>query len=241
LLGLLDGPFAPPRTEAPLPTPSAEKETVILLHGMGRSRVSLWLLDLRLRQAGYVTHNFPYAPHSRSLDDLSKLLHDFVKKNVDTKSYHLVGHSLGNIIIRNGFNHDGYPPGLGRIVMLAPPNQPAALAQALKDNPLYKLFAGDSGQKLSSKAFYKKLAIPTVEFGVIAGDRGQSLTFSEPNDGIITVASTKLKGMKDWIVLHHSHTFIMNSRDTVTLCINFLKHGRFKSAGSPQRDGRLRR
>ena len=88
---------------------------------------------------------------------------------------------------------------------------------------------GDSGQKLSSEAFYKSLPVPKVEFGVIAGDRGQRLTFKEPNDGIVTVASTKLPEMKDWILLHHTHTFMMNSRDTAECCVRFLQSGRFSA------------
>ena len=44
------------------------------------------------------------------------------------------------------------------------------------------MFTGDSGQKLSEEEFYRNLPVPTVPFGVIAGDKGQRLTFNEPND-----------------------------------------------------------
>jgi len=205
----------------------AVPETVVLLHGMGRTRLSLWVLEKRLQRAGFRTLNFPYSARNETLDELSDALHAFVEKNVQTPRYHFVAHSLGNIIIRNGFKKP-YRAGLGRIVMLAPPNHPADLAKRLKDNPVYEWVHSDSGQKLASPEFYRDLPAPPVEFGVIAGDRGQQLTFDEPNDGIVTVAGTKLEGMKDWLLLHHTHTFMMNSRDTAEQCVHFLKHGMFR-------------
>jgi triacylglycerol lipase len=112
--------------------------------------------------------------------------------------------------------------------MLAPPNQPAHLAKLLTKNLIYRWFTGDSGQKLSEEEFYRDLPAPTVPFGVIAGDKGQSLTFSEPNDAVVTVESTKLEGMADWLLLHHGHTFIMNCKDTFEYCQHFIERGRFK-------------
>jgi hypothetical protein len=211
----------PPAASAP------EPETVVLLHGMGRTRVSLLVLEKRLQRAGYRTLNFPYSARDGSLDQLSDSLRQYVADNVKTKRYHFIAHSLGNIIIRNGFR-EPYRPGLSRIVMLAPPNHPADLAQRLKDNPVYQWLNSDSGQKLASSEFYRDLPAPTVEFGMIAGDKGQRITFDEPNDGIVTVEGTKLDGMKDWLLLHHTHTFMMNSEDTARQCIHFLEHGCFQ-------------
>ncbi|MBI2423919.1 MAG: alpha/beta hydrolase [Candidatus Hydrogenedentes bacterium] len=201
-------------------------ETVVLLHGMGRSRASLWPLAKRLRMAGYETINFPYVPRSHSVREVSGKLHTFVEERVQTATYHFVGHSLGNIVVRDGF-HRPYRAGLGRIVMLAPPNHPPALADRLQGNPLYRLVNGKCGQELASPAFYETLPTPTAPFGVIAGDRGQRITFDEPSDGIVAVESTRLEGMTDWILVHRSHTFIMNGAATAELCVRFLRTGSF--------------
>lgn len=182
-----------------------------------------------MRTAGYKTLNFPYVPRNHSVRELSGQLHTFIEEKVTTTTYHLVGHSLGNIIVRDGFNRP-YRAGLGRIVMLAPPNHPPALADRLQGNPLYRLINGSAGQNLASSAFYATLPVPTVPFGVIAGDRGQRLTFDEPNDGIVTVEGTRLEGMADWIVVHKAHTFIMNGDETAELCVRFLRTGSFKTA-----------
>ena len=186
----------------------------------------MFVLGRRFKAAGYQTANFPYRQVNNSLEDISGELIAYIGKKVKTPRYHLIGHSLGNVIIRDAFRKE-YPPGLERIVMLAPPNRPAELAKRFKKNLLYRWITGDSGQKLSGKEFYRNLPVPEVEFGVIAGDKGQKLTFSEPNDGLVTVEGTKLEGMKDFLVLHHAHTFIMNCKDTFLHCKSFIEKGNF--------------
>ena len=204
-------------------------ETIVLVHGQGRTRLSMVVLGKRFRSVGYQTLNFPYNQAIDSLDEISDQLIEFIAKKAKTTNYHLIGHSLGNVIIRNAFRKK-FPDGLGKIVMLAPPNQPAHLAKLLKKNPVYRIFTGDSGQKLSEEEFYRNLPVPTVPFGVIAGDKGQRLTFNEPNDAVVTVESTKLYGMTDWIILDHGHTFIMDSKDTFEQCQHFLEQGSFNQS-----------
>jgi triacylglycerol lipase len=219
---------------------SNEAEAVVLLHGMGRSWLSMALLGHRLKRMGYETRLFGYSPRKATLDELSRDLREFIEDRVAAPVYHLVGHSLGNIIIRNGFR-GSYRPELRRIVMLAPPNGPASLASSLRENRLYRWWTGDSGQKLADIEFYRALPVPSVEFGVIAGDRGHGVGFDEPNDGVVRVANTKLAGMKDWTVVHHTHTLIMLAQDTAELCARFLEQGEFgqvseempSQAGSP--------
>jgi hypothetical protein len=207
----------------------APVEAVVLLHGMGRSWLSMALLGHRLARDGYEVHLFGYSPRAASLDDLTHRLQRTIREKVEAHTYHLIGHSLGNIIVRNGFAAE-YREGLGRIVMLAPPNGPAALASRLRHSRLYRWWTGDSGQKLADEVFYLGLPVPTVPFGVIAGDKGHRLTFDEPNDGVVRVANTRLAGMADWVVVHHTHTFIMLASDTHALCLRFLRDGRFRDA-----------
>ncbi len=112
-----------PRSEAAV---KVDREVVVLVHGMGRTRASMLVLSKRLKDAGYQTENFPYNQASSSLNEISSRLIEFIRENEKISRYHLIGHSLGNVIIRDAFKK-GYPPGLGRIVMLGPPNRPAHL------------------------------------------------------------------------------------------------------------------
>lgn len=204
-----------------------ERETVVLLHGMGRTRASMAILAQRFKKAGYETLNFPYTQKGTPLDDLSASLAAYIEGHVRTPRYHLVAHSLGNIVIRNALRKS-LKPGLGRIVMLAPPNNAVPLAKRLKDNGLYRWITHDSGQKLSEEAFYEGLPVPTVEFGIIAGDRGNNLTSKGPNDGILDVELTKLPGMKDFVTVHHTHSLIMNAKDTFVYAKRFIETGAFE-------------
>lgn len=209
----------------------ATGETVVLLHGMGRSRLSMSRLGRRLKKQGYQVKNFPYTQIGSSMDELSAKLKRFIEEEVETPHYHLVAHSLGNIIIRNGFRDVSTHPfreGLGRIVMLAPPNRPATMATGLKRFWPYQWIMGESGQKLGDAKFYETLPVPDVEFGVIGGDKGLP-HLKGANDGIVVLESTKLDGMSDWVVVHRSHTFIMNSKETLALTLEFLREGRFKN------------
>ena len=196
---------------------------------MGRSWISMTLLSHRLKRRGYQTHLFGYHPRRPTLDELSRALRSFVDKRVRARVYHFIGHSLGNVIVRHGFR-EGFRPGLGRIVMLAPPNRPARLAGSFRENRLFRFWTGDAGQKLADDEFYRTLPVPPVEFGVIAGDRGHHIGFDEPNDGVVSVEGAKLEGMSDFIVLHHTHTLIMMASDTADLCQRFLETGTFSQA-----------
>lgn len=194
--------------------------TAFLLHGMGRSRVSMLVLALRLRRAGWRPVLFPYNAAAQTLEQATAALLESAARE-GGGAYDLVGHSLGCVIIRNGFKA-GYPPGLGRVVLLAPPNSPAALAAALQGFAPYRWLTGDCGRKLADPAFYASLPAPDVEFSVIAGDRGTGLLRPEPNDGILPVDGTRLAGMREFKVVRHSHTFLMNAADTGALVTRFL-------------------
>lgn len=207
------------------PRSAGPPETVFLVHGMGRSRLSMVLLAARLRRAGFRTVNVPYAQALSSLGEVSGDLRRRAARTAGGR-YHIVGHSLGAVIIRHGFLA-GYPPGLGRVVMLAPPNSPPHLAKKLVSFAPYRWYCGDSGRRLADPGFYAALPVPTVDFAVLAGDRGTRLNSPEPNDGVVTVAETRLGGMKAFRVLRRTHTFLMNAPETARLVASFLKTGSF--------------
>ena len=149
-------------------------ETVVLLHGQGRSRLSMVVLGKRFRSAGYQTLNFPYNQTIDSLDEISDQLIEFIAKKAKTTDYHLIGHSLGSVIIRNAFRKK-FPDGLGKIVMLAP--QPAcSLGQALeKKSALPNVHRGQRAKTIAGRVLPQP-AGPEGSFRCHCGGQG-----SEPD------------------------------------------------------------
>jgi pimeloyl-ACP methyl ester carboxylesterase len=154
-----------------------------------------------------------------------------------------VAHSLGNIIVRHylgdhtdAATHRQGDPRLRRIVMLGPPNQGAIAATALADNELFMAVAGPSGQQLGRDwaALQGRLATPQCEFGIIAGGLGNEHGFNPllpgDNDFILTVASTRLAGARDFIVVPVVHNLEPHDPRVMQYTLRFLQHGYFKSA-----------
>lgn len=146
---------------------------------------------------------------------------------------HFVTHSLGGILVRYYLSKKSIPE-LGRIVMLAPPNQGSKVVDKFSGYPGYKMINGPAGYQLGTdeKSIPLQLGPAEFEVGIVAGDRSVnpilSTAFDEPNDGKVSLDETTLEGMNDFIVVHHSHPFIMQSDDVIDMIIYFLRNGHFK-------------
>ncbi|HXR48160.1 MAG TPA: hypothetical protein VN784_12045, partial [Candidatus Limnocylindrales bacterium] len=125
-------------------------------------------------------------------------------------------------------------PSLGRVVMLAPPNQGSEVADKLGWLFLYRWINGPAGVELGTdtKSAPNKLGPANFPVGVIAGDRSinwiNSLLIPGRDDGKVSIERTKLAGMSDHLVIHATHPFIMKNREAIRQTIHFLQFGVFK-------------
>ena len=214
---------------------SGHPDYVVLLHGLGRTSLSLKRLEWALGKEGYRVVNLSYPSTRISIQEAaSQWLTEVLNQRTPDKTAktHFVTHSLGGIVLRQYLSQIKIE-NLGRVVMLAPPNQGSELADKLKTNFLYKCFTGRSGQQLGTDAdsLPKQLGPAGFELGVIAGDRSLNPLFSAwlpgPDDGKVSVRSARLEGMQDFLVTHHSHTWMMWRREVIQAVSRFLKTGRF--------------
>jgi pimeloyl-ACP methyl ester carboxylesterase len=207
---------------------------VVLLHGLLRSAYSMGLLAHGLAAAGYRVRNvgYPSRPY-----DVAGLVERFLRPAIEgcgaDRPVHVVTHSLGGILIRFWLQSHRLPPG-SRIVMLAPPNHGSEVADLVRDWPVYRWLMGAVGQQLGTgpDGIVRQLRPIDEEVGVIAAQGSIQPWFSPlfrgANDGVVSVESTRLDEMRDFIVVDHSHTLMMFSREVREQVRRFLAEGRFR-------------
>ena len=119
--------------------------------------------------------------------------------------------------------------------MLSPPNQGSELVDILRHFPLYEWITGPAGQVLGKGpegVVHRLNPIEIeIEIGVIAGNSSVNPLFSlfldGPDDGMISVKSTMLPEMRDFIAVPSTHTFIVSNPEAIRQVGHFLKHGKF--------------
>jgi hypothetical protein len=117
--------------------------------------------------------------------------------------------------------------------MLGPPNKGSEIVDQTSDWPGFELWNGVSGKSLHTgpDSVPNQLGPLMFETGVIAGNQSISPFFSNlidgEDDGKVSVKSTRVKGMKDHVVLPVTHTFMMNDAAVFRQVIAFLKNGAF--------------
>jgi hypothetical protein len=209
-------------------------EAVLLLHGLARSDGSMGLLGARLAEAGFEVHNLDYPSTDHAPEELDALLFGPVHACCSAAPrVHFVTHSLGGILLRAHLARHR-PPNLGRVVMLAPPNRGSEWVDLLGRSPAFRWALGPTAAQLGTDVESLPNRLPPVDFplGVIAGTRSinplGSAILPEPNDGTVSVESTRVEGMSDFLTVEASHTFIMRSEEVARQVIAFLRSGRFE-------------
>ena len=215
------------------PGGGATPETVVVLHGLARGSMQMLVLEWRLTARGYHVCNIGYETRVDSIGDASDAVHgEILVCAGEARRIDFVTHSLGGLVLRSLLVRHEIPTA-GRAVMLAPPNQGSEIADAFEDNGwLADVFGPLTGQLgTEPHDLPRTLPPPRIPFAVIAGDRWINpvgpFLIAGPHDGTVSVASTRLEGMADHLVLPYTHTFIMNPEEVAEQIDRFLRHGRF--------------
>ena len=220
------------------PAFSAQEE-VVLLHGLCRTSRSMATMERALADAGYKVRNVDYPSRTASVrqladDAIGRAVGDCQRDGAVKIDF--VTHSLGGILVRSYLARHALPS-LGRVVMLAPPNQGSEIVDKLGWFFVFKMINGPAGSELGTdkNSTPNRLGPATFPVGIITGDRSinwiNSLLIPGRDDGKVSVERTRLAGMSDHTVIHATHPFIMRNREAIRQTIQFLQTGRFDHAG----------
>lgn len=200
----------------------------MLLHGLYLSAPYLIPLQRRLGGCGFEALRFSYPSVRRSVKENAARLQRFLER-VDEDVVHLVGHSLGGLVIRQWL-HDFPGQRPGRIVTLGAPHGGSHVARRLGRSRAGRMLLGHSlvhGLDGDMPAWDG-----ARELGVIAGTRAMGVGWlvpglARPNDGTVAVEEARLTAMTDYIELAVTHTCLLFSGPAAAQVCAFLSTGRF--------------
>ncbi len=213
-------------------------ELVIVLHGLGRTPLSMWGVTNALRKQGYDVAAWGYPSIMGGMQDhITRLSKRFSGLSGYDK-IHGVGHSLGGLMLRGVLSNTPHLP-LGRIVMMGTPNNGASMITRhgwlFNKGPLNRQIIRDLEP---GSAMLAALPIPPAEIGIIAGVEQFSpanpmswinhrVFGATPHDGTVEVSSTKLPNMADFMEVKANHSFLPFNRQVIRATVGFINTGKF--------------
>lgn len=206
-------------------------DSVLLVHGLWFGRYSLWPLARRLSRDDLAPERFGW-PTTRgdflaAADRLAERA-----RSLDAKRLHLVGHSLGGVLVLKMLERAGdrLPP--GRVVLLGSPVRGSAIARRMAAHAGLARLLGSARPALTAGFPH---APADRETGIVAGSAGLGAgrllgRLESPHDGTVSVAETDLPGAADRLVLPVSHSGLLLSSRVADAVSAFLHRGRFHNA-----------
>jgi hypothetical protein len=216
------------------------RTVVVYVHGLWLNGWESLLLRQRLsRQLDCTTLSFPYASVGAGLEENVRALRAFVT-GVRADALHLVGHSLGGIVILELFDsaaaractagqERSLPP--GRIVLLGSPVRGSRAARNLSQLRFGRRMLGLTARAALLPERDRQWR-GDRELGIIAGTVpvgfGRFMgSFDAPSDGTVLVAETHMPGAKQHLSMRTTHSGMLYSAIVAHQVASFLREGRF--------------
>jgi triacylglycerol lipase len=214
---------------------ASRNEHVIILHGLWRTSFAMNKAEAFFQEQGYQVHNLSYPSTEDTIESLVALYlaPEFAKiSKQQPNTIHFVTHSMGGILVRQ-FLQDHRPQNLGKVVMIAPPNSGSQLNDVFPDAKWLHSRPGPAAMQISAlpDSWVNQLGPVNFELGVIAGNSNRNwLTdwlIPSDDDGAVSVASTRVEGMDDFLIVPQSHVKIRRSETVLKQAAHYLKYGVF--------------
>ena len=202
---------------------------VVLVHGLFLRSWSVSLLRKRLRAKGFSVRCFNYSTVRQDPLQSADVLADFCRQG-NTPEQHLVGHSLGGLLILEMLKRArDNPPPAGRVVMMGSPIAGSVVARRVAEVSAGRALLRESVPSLVDGVRH----IPADrDCGMIAGARARGAgrvtgALDGPNDGTVAVEETRSEDLSDHLLLPVTHTGLLLSREVARQVAYFSLNGRF--------------
>ena len=218
-------------------------EVVVLVHGFMDTRFHLYFMEKELVADGYVVINKTYPSVTMSIEDCADYLAGVIERGTEDIEgpyvLNLVTHSMGGLVARCYLSRYR-PPEAKRLIMISTPNRGVMKAELASKLPLAEKVLGPALMEMAQGNDYLCGlcgGAPSIEFGIIAGGRGDgngySILIPGDDDGTVAVGSTYLPGAADFLLLDHIHNLICFYDDTIRNTRAFLQDGTFLMHTAP--------
>jgi len=204
-------------------------EAVLLLHGAWMNRWVMGYLSHTLREQGFAPQSLTYRTMRDTLEIHLLRLSRRVD-SLDAERIHLVGHSLGGVIVMRYLQRTP-DRRIRRAVLLGAPVAGCRAAAGLARH------AGGEFLMGKSLSIWRQPVDVSInarfEIGVIAGTGAFGLgrmliRLLKPNDGVVCVDETKFPGMRDHLILPVGHSVMLVSSRVARQTAAFLRTGAFR-------------
>lgn len=225
-------------------------DTVVLLHGLRWwSLGGMHWMARQLNRRNYRVVEVRYP--SRQLDCDYLIEHHVApavrEHNIHRdRPIHFLGHSMGGALA-HGFLQETPPPNLGRCVFIGVPYHGTPLADLLAarfPSSLPVIGPAVTSLNTTGNGWTARLRPPRFPVGVIMGDRSNYPFFSPfipgADDGVVPVASGRIDGLADALVLHEAHIEMLKSYEVLKQSERFFETGAFDHSRPPPRKRRIK-
>ena len=210
---------------------SSKAPTIVVVHGLWMTGAVFALQRAQLVRRGFRVRTFSYSSLGMSLDEITSKLARFIGA-LHTPRVHLVGHSLGGLVVMNTLALFPQLP-IGRVVLLGCPIAGSRAVEFLARSRTGRVLVGRALREwLPERAV---TATAAFEVGMIAGTRrfgaGALLVpLPTPNDGAVCLDETQLTDLRDHVTLPLTHSGLILSSRAALEIDHFLQHGHFARA-----------
>jgi triacylglycerol lipase len=217
---------------------AAEGDYVIVVHGLTWAKATMKRMGAHLHANGYHTIEVHYPSRSIPLEEIvTQYIQPAIVEHCPdkTRRIHFVGHSMGCIVIRK-LLADHPIENLGKVVLLAAPNQGTEMADFFTQSAPFQKILGPAVKSIGTGPDSWPNRLGHVDFapGIIMGLKEYFPLVSElipgADDGVVRVESGKVSGMAELIVVPTTHIRMPSARIVKTQTGYFLRHGKFEQS-----------